>query len=85
MLKKVIKMVLYGGVCILGLTSLGSCDAEQQSAVIRKGNSGSEEINYFDSIEESNNEIEYKTIAKKKISGKALSDFESVSYLDVNI
>ncbi len=82
MLKKVIKMVLYGGVCILGLTSLGSFDTEQQSAVIRKGNSGSEEINYFDSIEESNNEIEYRTIAKKKISGNALSDFESVSYLD---
>ncbi len=82
MLKKVIKMVLYGGVCILGLTSLGSCDTEQQSAVIRKGNIVSEKTNYFDSIEESNNEIEYKTIAKKKISGKALSDFESVSYLD---
>ena len=37
---------------------------------------------YFEYFEENNNDIEYKTIGKKKISSASLLEYETVSLLD---
>ena len=83
MIKKFINVVMSVALFMICSIGLSSCSSnEKENASIRTGSSLYEDNNYFESIICSNDDVEYKTVAKKRISYQALSDYESVSFAD---
>lgn len=81
-MKKSFKLIMF----ILLLISIFGVNSHisnvEEKVSIRTGSGPIEDTNYFESIICVDDNVEYKTIAKKKVSYQALSDYESVSLMD---
>lgn len=79
-MNKIRKLIMSFVLFVMSISVCTSCCNVSQNVQVRTGNCSIETSNYFDSIEDSNNTVEYKTIAKKKISSKSLEGYESVVF-----
>ncbi|MCR5786087.1 MAG: hypothetical protein K6G28_00075 [Acholeplasmatales bacterium] len=82
-MKKRFKFIMFLLLFMISIIGLTSCSSNvKEKASIRTGNGLIEDSNYFESIVCTNDDVEYKTVAKKKVSYQALSDYDSVSLMD---
>lgn len=82
MKKKILKLSYFFVLFFVGVVFLSSCSKNNNESKIRNGNNIEIEPNYFETLDEYNDDTLYKAVAKKKISRESLFNYETVSLSD---